>query len=369
MRKKFDGFYFLFSGLVLATVGVSACGDGATNPTRGQVATLTALCQELQNDITVGAAKDGIPALTDPVMVSVGDVFASYLLPTDRVIGLDLAGEYIAIPHNILWWHEIVNLNNVGLAVTYCPLTGSSMVFHRSAADGAEFGGSGLVVNNNLVMYDRVAPPQEETLWPQMLAGGRCGPGEGQALTMSPAIEIEWEDWVALHPDTRVVSLRTGFSRDYKLYPYGDDYEVEDNPKTLFPLEKLDPRRPPKERLLGISFGDGGGIAFPFGALRSVGDLAVVHETIGDSERPVVVFWDGEANAAVAFRPFAGQDLTFEVRDGAFVDLETGSQWSLGGEALSGPLAGTKLGMIPEAYVSFWFAFSMFFPNLVLWLP
>ena len=34
------------------------------------------------------------------------------------------------------------------------------------------------------------------------------------------------------------------------------------------------------------------------------------------------------------------RDLTFEVRNGAFVDVETGTQWSIEGKGLSGPLAG-----------------------------
>jgi hypothetical protein len=58
-----------------------------------------------------------------------------------------------------------------------------------------------------------------------MLAVGRCGPGEGRELEMVPALEIEWEDWVALHPATRVVSGDTGFFRTYAIYPYGD-YEI-----------------------------------------------------------------------------------------------------------------------------------------------
>jgi len=70
----------------------------------------------------------------------------------------------------------------------------------------------------------------------------------------------------------------------------------------------------------------------------------------------------------MAFLPStATQELTFEVRDGAFVDLETGSQWSIEGKAISGPLAGDRIPMIPEAYVSFWFAFSQIFPNPVIW--
>ena len=362
MLNNSGGFPFPLSSLILATLSVWACGDGGTG------SEFTALCQELQAGLISGAVKDGIPALTDPTLVAVGDDKADYLLGTDRVIGLEVAGEYIAIPHNILWWHEIVNLNDVGLAVTYCPLTGSSMVFDRGAAEGAEFGTSGLLFNNNLVMYDRSADGVVESLWPQMLAGGRCGPGEGRDLEMVPALEIEWEDWVALHPDTRVVSRDTGFPRIYTRYPYGD-YEIESNTLTLFPQESLDRRRPPKERVLGIPFEDGGGLAFPFGALRDVGDLAAIHET-GDGQEPIVVFWDSGASAAMAYRPSAGgQVLTFEVRGGAFVDVETGSEWSLEGRALSGPLAGERLEMIPEAYVSFWFAFSTFFENPELWLP
>ena len=119
---------------------------------------------------------------------------------------------------------------------------------------------------------------------------------------MVAAIEIEWEDWLGLHPDS------------------------------------LDRRRPFKEPILGISFLDGqGGIAFSFGALRdvSIGDLTVVHTILGDGEEgrgtvdPVVVSWYGAAAAAMAFtQRTATRDLTFEVRNGAFVDMQTGTQWS-----------------------------------------
>ena len=370
LLRAFEGSSFLSVGLVLAAMAVSACGDGRITPAGNDPLTSTELCFEFQRDLVSVISRDGIPALTDPTMVPADDNKANYLLPTDRVMGIELEGDFIAIPHNILWWHEIVNLNLFNLAVTYCPFTGSSMVFDRGAARGAEFGTSGLLFKNNLVMYDRVADGERDSLWPQMVAGGRCGPDEGKTLDMFAAIEMEWEDWVALHPDTRVVSRDTGHARVYtaNLYPYGD-YEELDNARTQSPLESIDPRRPPKERVLGIPFDEGGGIAFPFGALRSLGDLAVVHDTIGDSQRPIVVFWDGGANAAMAFRPLAGQDLTFEVRDGAIVDLETGSQWTVDGEGLSGPLVGRRLVMIAEAYVSFWFAFATFFEGAELWLP
>ena len=379
-EKRFERISFLCSGVALATVAVAACSDGV-QPSGGGggggEAELTALCQELQLGIIRGAAKDGIPALSNPNLIPADHRDVDYLLPTDRVIGIEIDGEYLAFPHNVLWWHEIANMDEFGLAVTYCPLTGSSMVFHRGIVGGDEFGVSGVLFKNNLVMYDRAGPSVEESLWPQMLAGARCGPSGGQDLAMYPALEIEWADWVALHPDTRVLSGATGFERDYTRYPYGD-YEVEDNIATLDPLDEFDDRRPPKERVLGIPYRDGGGIAFPFGALRSVGDLAAIQATVGSADEasalsvPIVVFWDSRAAAAMAYgtsTSIVGQSLTFEVRDGTFVDLETGSQWSIEGKALSGPFVGKSLDKIAEAYVSFWFAFSTFYPNPVLWLP
>ena len=370
MRRNFVGISFLSVGLALAMMAVSAC-EGGTDDVGGPGEAVTAFCKELLDLAAIGAGRDAIPSLTNPNMVAADDVLADYLLPSDRVIGIKVGTEYLAYPHNILWWHEIVNVSDLGLAITYCPLTGSSMVFSNTAAAGAEFGVSGLLFENNLVMFDRAASGVDESLWPQMLRGARCGAAEGQSLTMYQSIEIEWEDWVALHPDTRVLGSETGFSRNYQRYPYGN-YEVENNSQTLLPLRSLDSRRPPKERVLGIPFGDvgGGATVFPFGTLRGIGDLAVVHETLPGIQNPIVVFWDSDAAAAAMFRSQVdGQDLTFEVTNGAFVDVETGSQWSIDGEALSGPLEGSTLPMMTEAYVSFWFAFSQFFPNLDLWRP
>ena len=384
-KKGFERVFFLCSRLALATMTVSACsggvgvGNGNGDDTR-RSGNESALCDEIREGLLVAAQKDGIRALTNPDLVGPDSPFIDFLLPTDRVIGLEVDGEYIAVPHNILWWHEIANFDDFGLTVTYCPLTGSSMVFHRTNVGDAEFAVSGLLFQNNLVMFDRkletdTETTDGETLWPQMLAGGFCGPMEGRELAMYPALEVEWEDWLALHPDTRVVSDRTGFAQNYQKYPYGF-YERLDNELTLDFIADPDERRLPKERILGIRTADGGGVAFPFGALRdaAVGGLTAVHTTLGGelgaNADPVVVFWDSEAAGAMAYTPSTGsQNLTFEVTNGAFMDVETGSQWNVEGRAISGPLEGQQLQARRNAYVSFWFAFSQFFPDPVLWLP
>ncbi len=311
-----------------------------------------------------GVGRDGIPALSDPVLVQSTDSDATYLRPDDRIIGIEVNGEYIAIPHNILWWHEIVNFNNLEpqLSVTYCPLTGSSIAFDRTSAEGVEFGVSGLLFNNNLIMYDRTGGG-ETSLWPQMMRQARCGPRDGHALEMYPSVEVEWGTWVRLHPQTKVISGTTGFDRDYQAYPYGAYERLHEG--TIYPNPAFDDRRPPKERVLGIPFASGGGIVFPFGLLH-LDQPEVVHETVeGD---PVVVFWSGDAQSALAFwNSVDGQSLTFEVRDGGYYDVETGSEWSLAGAGLSGAMEGKALQQVRDAYVSFWFAWMTFAPDSEVW--
>ena len=67
-----------------------------------------------------------------------------------------------------------MNFNALGvpLAVTYCPLTGSSIVFDRTSVRGVEFGVSGLLFQNNLVKYERSSVESDVSLWDPGLAPG-----------------------------------------------------------------------------------------------------------------------------------------------------------------------------------------------------
>ena len=98
-EERFERASFLCSGLALATVAVAACSDAVRPPGDIELRadlTLTAICEELQRDIISGTVKDGIPALSDPNLISADHKDADYLLPTDRVIGIEIDGEYLA---------------------------------------------------------------------------------------------------------------------------------------------------------------------------------------------------------------------------------------------------------------------------------
>jgi len=350
------------AGLVAAVLVLGCAGD--TGPT-GVAGGSDDLCTiPLDEIFDGGVGRDGIRSLENPTLVAVDHVEAEYLLPDDRVVGLELDGQSIAVPLNVLWWHEIVNFDLGGppVAVSFCPLTGSSLVFDRSTIGGSELGVSGLIFRNNLIMFDR----DSESLWSQMKRASVCGDLKRTGLPLFPFVEMSWAGWKALNPEGVVVSEETGRFRNYQRYPYGD-YDQLDNSLTLFPQPDHDERREPKELVLGVVQGSDGGTAFPFGLLRLSRKRAIeVRAPGGDA----VVFWDRSAeSAAVYFREVDGQALTFRVDADRIVDHETGSVWTLEGVAVEGPLVGERLRWVPDSYVAFWFAWSNFQPETIVWDP
>ena len=94
---------------------------------------------------------------------------ADYLKDDDRVLGIYHSGEARAYPIRILNWHEIVNdkIQGRSIAVTYCPLCGSGIVYNAEIGGKPhEFGVSGLLYNSDVLLFDR----ETETLWSQILS-------------------------------------------------------------------------------------------------------------------------------------------------------------------------------------------------------
>lgn len=349
-----------FLGAAVGTF-VAACSDDGTGPGRAIDGVDPLACNlDLGFLADGGVPRDGIPALTDPPFTQPD--LATYLDPDDRVVGIDVAGEALAIPHRILWQHEIVNLNRGGqrLAVTYCPLTGSAIVFDRNSIGGDEFGVSGLLFQNNLIMYNRRT---DESLWPQMMTEARCGPSSGTRLVTVPALEVRWVSWRSLRPTTQVVSDEANLSRNYRDNPYEGYEDLGTGYSYPMPLDR---RRDPKERVLGLPGPNGGSRAFPFLALREQGVWAAVSTEV-DGQRSIV-FWDANSRGAHAYDPtVAGDTLTFTASATGIVDDQSGSRWGIDGRARSGPLAGETLAPRAAAYVAFWGAWAAFNPNTQLW--
>lgn len=307
-----------------------------------------------------GVDRDGIPALTTPEVVPASE--GTFIGDAARVLGVEVDGEARAYPFVVMWWHEIVNdtLGGTSILVSYCPLTGSGIAFDPSVDGSARtFGVSGLLFENNLIMFDR----ESESLWNQMSLGAQCGLEAGKELARLPIVETTWGEWKARFPNSTVVTTNTGHGRVYGVYPYGD-YDQRGNGGLTFPSSPFSSERPPKEPVLGIHEGDDA-LGFPYGAFEDGGENVAVNETVG--QRAVVVTWNNAEKTAVAFdRTVAGQTLTLTMSDPdamTMTDAETGSTWDVRGEAVSGPLTGERLSMVADAYVVFWFAWSIYYPD------
>jgi hypothetical protein len=117
-------------------------------------------------------------------------------------------------------------------------------------------------------------------------------------------------------------------------------------------------------------------VAYPFLLLAQV---PVLNDVVGG--RQVVVFYTGgtlSPFAGTSFQPkrtigstgvfdpaVDGRRLTFKIVANAVVDDETGSKWSILGEAIEGPLAGTKLDPVVHGN-HFWFAWAGFNPTTLV---
>lgn len=167
-----------------------------------------------------GPPKNGIPALDHPGFVSLAEADRT-LKPDDIVLGIELGGLAKAYPVRILNWHEVVN-DDVGsqpVLITWCPLCGSAVVFDpRPDGQRHAFGVSGLLYQQNLLLFDR----ETESLWSQLYGRAVAGPSAGTALRLLPANMTAWREWRAQHPQTLVLSFQTGYKRDYARDPYGE---------------------------------------------------------------------------------------------------------------------------------------------------
>jgi hypothetical protein len=192
-----------------------------------------------------GPPKDGIPALMDPVMVSVGDDVL--IEPNEPVMTVELDGETArAYPIRYLTWHEIVNdeVGNVPFTVTFCPLCNSGLVFDRRLnGQTLDFGVSGKLRNSDMVMYDR----QTESWWQQFVGEAIVGDLLGQKLTKIPAWMESWDDFKTRNPDGVVMAEPKGYSRPYGSNPYvnydGSSqpflYRGENPPHDVHPLARV----------------------------------------------------------------------------------------------------------------------------------
>jgi Protein of unknown function (DUF3179) len=207
------------------------------------------------NDIVQAAIRDAIPSINSPEFELI-DLFDENNDPYSNselmIVINDNAGARV-YPHAILNWHEVVNdsFDDEKFVVSLCPLTGTSVAWkdNVTSSPGLGFGVSGLLYNNNLILYDRTT----ESLWSQITGQSINGPLKDNLVTYANSITMSWRAVKELGMETRVLTVNTGFTRSYNVYPYGD-YKTSTN--LLFAPTYEDERLHRKAWVMALVVGD-----------------------------------------------------------------------------------------------------------------
>ena len=294
---------YLFAPLVMLTAA-QAYADPAQWAREWPQTDFTRTTIAFDEVISGGPPKDGIPAIWEPALIPAAQ--ENRLDDREPVLTYEHPGAAArAYPIRYLMWHEIVNdvVDDMSIAVTYCPLCNSAMVFDASI-DGIRhtFGVSGKLRHSDMIMYDR------ETLswWQQAVGQGIVGRHAGTELTQLPGWMEAWGEFRDRNPDGLVMD-EPEWRRAYGANPYvGYDssaqpflYRGENPPHGINPLA----------RVVRV-----GNRAWTFERLRAVGEI---------NEAGVVLSWTaGQASALDSRTIAAGRDVgTVRVRDTQGRDL------------------------------------------------
>ena len=298
-----------------------------------------------------GVLQDGIPPLRKPKMISAFE--ADYLKDDNIVFGIEVNGDVRAYPKRILAWHEMFvdNVGGVPLVGVYCTLCGS-VILYKTEHNGVkhQMGTSGFLYRSNKLMYDK----KTQSLWNTFLGEPVVGPliNKGIALEHMSVVTTTWKAWKERHPNTKVLSLKTGYRRDYGEGVAYKDYFSSD--ELMFNTPFNDTRLKNKEEVLALRFAEYPdeqlAISTSFLNLRSI-----YSDKIGDIDFVVLTDRTG------ANRVYEKGDVNFVSYDGlsTLTDQE-GKKWSLSETELQS--ASQTLKRLPY-HRAFWFGWLAAYPK------
>ncbi len=299
-----------------------------------------------------GVRQDGIPPLRNPNMIAADQ--ADYLDEDHVVFGIAVNGDVRAYPKRILAWHEMFVDTVGGVPVTgvYCTLCGT-MILYESELNGVvhEFGTSGFLYRSNKLMYDQAT----QSLWVTLLGQPVIGSLADQDLTLEhlSVVTTTWGEWRRRHPETQVLSIDTGYSRDYGEGVAYQEYFATD--ELMFNVPELDDRLANKDEILGLLFPEEGDQPLAVSA-EFLRQRPVYHDQVGSLD--LVVLTDPTG----ANRVYESKGIEFQTYDGdRSVEDEQGQIWAVSEDVLTGP-DGQELNRLP-AFRAFWFGWYSAYPQ------
>lgn len=308
-----------------------------------------------------GVGVNGIPPLDHPLHLTAPK--ATYMEDDhDVVFGLYLDDVARAYPKRILAWHELARdtLGSRSVTVVYCTLCGTVIPYDsRVGGKLRTFGTSGLLYQSNKLMFDE----ETNSLWSSLTGTPVIGPlaGSGLRLSMLPVVTTTWGEWRRIHPDTTVLSLDTGFTRDYSEGAAYRQYFATD--RLMFRVSRTDARLRNKAEVLALRLpGESG--ADPRAVAISAEFLEqnpVYHVDVAEP-RLVVITTAGGANRVYQS---GAHRLSSVTNDGRILDSR-GRAWTMTEDALQATFeANLRLPRVP-AHRAFWFGWYAQHPDTLL---
>lgn len=294
-----------------------------------------------------GVMVDGIPSLDNPKLIDGAD--ADYLVDSDLVFGVEINGDVRAYPLRVMGWHEMFNevIGGVPVALAYCTLCGAGILF-ETEVKGREkpfvFGSSGFLYRSNKLMFDR----ETNTLWNQFTGEPVVGElaHSDIRLKIRPVSITSWAKWKERHPETKVLSLDTGYYRDYGSGVVYQEYFA--SPELMFPaIVRDESQLKRKDYVFGVrEFG--AAKAWPIEAFR---ETKIINDKVGFTN--IVLIGDAETRTV---RAYQRNELTFEAGSKRNTLKGPISLWHVEEGFLLGP-NGEKLPRV-AGHVAYWFAWD-----------
>jgi hypothetical protein len=307
-------------GLVVTAAMLVGCLTLATRATADRCARIR--CAQIHRLMQPQQA----PPLDGPRTVRAA---TASLRATDRVIGLTQGRAARAYPLSLLAYHRVVRdrVGGVTVAVAFSPLSESALCMLTDE----KLAHSGLVYENDDLLRDAGG-----SLWSVMLGQAVRGARAGERARRARCEVLTWAAWRQLKPQTTVAwPARPAPGFDYRRDPWA--WYRADGGHIVAPQRYVDLRLAAKQVVRGVVVGARArAYALPASGRR------VINAELGGE--PLLVVLDGRRRLAAAYlRRVDGRTLRLTDAGDGLVDDQTGSRWSVLGEATAGPLAGQRL--------------------------
>ena len=306
-----------------------------------------------------GVPVNGIPPLDHPRHIPASE--AGFMKGSNVVFAVVVNGQARAYPKRIIAWHEMVldRLGGVELTLVYCTLCGTAIPYESEVGGQKRtFGTSGFLYQSNKLMFDH----EFKSLWSTLEGKPVVGPlvGSGLRLRFRPIVTTRWDEWKKDHPDTTVLSLETGYQRDYSENSAYNQYFSTD--QLMFAVSRQDKRLKNKEEVLVMTLRPKSGSTeegVPVAISSRFLKKKRVYE-FREAGRELVVVTSRRGASRVYE---AGEHRFRQKLKNGFVRDRKGRNWEISEEALTlQPDASATLPRVP-AYRAFWFGWYAQFPE------